>query len=638
MTPVKNSHSSMYASGNRSRRHRGNSRSGRVKCYLIALFCYCFWLPLDAVELGEHRVVDLDYGRALYQYFQGNELLAITHLMIAAESPRTRTQKDESNLLLADLYYAYELYEESRQLFAELLTAEVSDSVQNRIWFNLARLRYEQGYYDQARDLLSRINDRLPANIETERKYLLTNLYLGNRQYDEATDLSNQIDPGSIWKIYSRYNLAVSMIEDDRYEQGKTLLERIGKSEATTTELLALRDRANLSLGLKQLRMELPEAALESLSRIRLEGPFSNQALLASGWAWYRQNQFDKALLPWRVLLRRNAVDAATQEAILAIPSSYAESGQNLLAVRNYEAAAKQFDAQLQLLDGAVASIENDGLIAALRENALLYTRRSLQRLPPSSDVTPQLHTLLASAEFQREIRRYQQLLDIRDSLHYWGNNFPALELMLEERRRGFEQRLPQLQRTINFDRLELLVDQRDRFATEVQAIESREDYLALASPQEMEHFDRLRRVSDTIEKIGAQRNTGYQQDMLRLLSGLLHYEIATDYPVRFWKTKKQLILLDRALDESKQRADSLRRISERTGLEFKIFEGRIRGQIERIKNLRSNVTALLLQQENHINGLAIEAIRQQQQHILQLRLSARFELAKLYDKLAAEQ
>ncbi|MDH3447422.1 MAG: hypothetical protein OEO18_04680 [Gammaproteobacteria bacterium] len=628
----------MYASGNRSRRHRGNSRSGRVKCYLIALFCYCFWLPLDAVELGEHRVVDLDYGRALYQYFQGNELLAITHLMIAAESPRTRTQKDESNLLLADLYYAYELYEESRQLFAELLTAEVSDSVQNRIWFNLARLRYEQGYYDQARDLLSRINDRLPANIETERKYLLTNLYLGNRQYDEATDLSNQIDPGSIWKIYSRYNLAVSMIEDDRYEQGKTLLERIGKSEATTTELLALRDRANLSLGLKQLRMELPEAALESLSRIRLEGPFSNQALLASGWAWYRQNQFDKALLPWRVLLRRNAVDAATQEAILAIPSSYAESGQNLLAVRNYEAAAKQFDAQLQLLDGAVASIENDGLIAALRENALLYTRRSLQRLPPSSDVTPQLHTLLASAEFQREIRRYQQLLDIRDSLHYWGNNFPALELMLEERRRGFEQRLPQLQRTINFDRLELLVDQRDRFATEVQAIESREDYLALASPQEMEHFDRLRRVSDTIEKIGAQRNTGYQQDMLRLLSGLLHYEIATDYPVRFWKTKKQLILLDRALDESKQRADSLRRISERTGLEFKIFEGRIRGQIERIKNLRSNVTALLLQQENHINGLAIEAIRQQQQHILQLRLSARFELAKLYDKLAAEQ
>ena len=78
------------------------------------------------------------------------------------------------------------------------------------------------------------------------------------------------------------------------------------------------------------------------------------------------------------------------------------------------------------MLDGAIGSIENDGLIAALRENAILYDRSSLQRLPPSSDVTPQLHLLLASKEFQREIKRYQELLDIRQSLRYWGNSFPG--------------------------------------------------------------------------------------------------------------------------------------------------------------------------------------------------------------------
>ena len=118
------------------------------------------------------------------------------------------------------------------------------------------------------------------------------------------------------------------MIEDDRYEPGRYLLDKIGQMKtADSPELKALRDRSNLSLGLKQLRMELPEPALESLSRIRLEGPLSNQALLASGWAWYRLEQFDKAMIPWRVLLQRNAVDAATQEAILAIPTNYAESG-----------------------------------------------------------------------------------------------------------------------------------------------------------------------------------------------------------------------------------------------------------------------------------------------------------------------
>jgi hypothetical protein len=628
----------MCVFGNKRHRHNTGRVSSSINRLLYALLLSCVCGQLYAVQLEEHRVEDLDYGRALYQFFQDSRLSAITQLMIAEERPRTRSQVNEAHLLLADLYYGYGLYEESRELFARLLTAEISDSVQNRIWFNLARLRYEQGYDEQALDLLSRINNQLPGSVEPEKKYLLTNLYLGAREYDQAADLSNQINSKSIWKIYARYNLAVTLIEDDRYESGKALLEKIGQMESQSPELHALRDRSNLSLGLKQLRMELPEPALESLSRIRLEGPLSNQALLASGWAWYRLEQFDKAMIPWRVLLQRNAVDAATQEAILAIPTNYAESGKDKLAVRHYQIAAEQFDLQLQVLDNSIKSIENDGLIAALRENAILYDRNSLQRLPPSSDVTPQLHILLASTEFQREIKRYQELLDIRNSLRYWGTNFPALELMLEERRRGFEQNLPRLQQSSSFDQLELLRERRNQFATRVYAIESNEDYAALATPEEQEHLSRLQRVASTIDKLAPERNTTYQQDMFRLLSGLLNYELATDFPVRFWKSNKQLNLLDRALSESEQRAKDLRGISERTDMEFGFFEGRINGQTQRIRDLRSRVTTLLTAQEKLINQMAINAIRQQQQHIVQLRLSARFELAKLYDRMAAEQ
>jgi len=606
--------------------------------YLFVLACCCACAPLFAAELDEHRVEDLDYGRALYSFFQDNELAAITQLMVAEERPRTRTQTDEADLLLADLYYGYGLYEESRQLFARLLSDEVSGSVENRIWFNLARLRYQQGFFDHARDLLSRIDDRLPAAIEAERKYLLTNLYLGNRQYKDAAKISNQINSKSIWKTYARYNLGVSMIEDEGFDKGKNALESLGKMEVQTPELVALRDRANLSLGLKLLRMERPESALESLSRIRLEGPLSNQALLASGWAWYRLDQFDKALIPWRVLLRRNAVDAATQEAILAIPASYAESGQESLAVRNYEVAAKQFDAQLILLNNSIESIENDGLIAALREDAILFDRSSLQNLPPSSDVTPQLHNLLASTEFQREIKRYQQLTDIRISLQHWGNSFPALELMLDERRRAFEQRLPMLQQSTSFENLESLVERRIQFGEQVTTIAASEDYTALASPDEQDHLQRLQRVATSIDKLAPGRNTAYQQDMLRLLSGLLHYELANEYPVRFWKAKRQLILLDRAIDEGELRVDALRRITERTDLEFDLFQSRITGQLDRIINMRSEVTELLKRQEQYINQLAIADIRRQQRHILQLRLNARFELAKIYDKMTADQ
>jgi hypothetical protein len=628
----------MCVSGNKRLRSSVKRSARSLRHIFSALLLSCACLPLGAAQLNQHRVQNLDYGRALYQFFQDDNLGAITQLMIAEQRPHGTNQQDEANLLLADLYYDYGLYEESREIFSGLLTAEVSDSIQSRIWFNLARLRYEQGHFDHARDLLSRINDQLPAGIEAERKYMLANLYLGNRRYDRAADLGKQIDSRSIWKVYAGYNLGVSLIEDGHYEQGRSLLDKLGQMKAPSAELRGLRDRANLSLGLKQLRLNLPEAALESLSRIRLEGPLSNQALLASGWAWYRLGQFDKASNPWRLLIRRNAVDAATQEAILAIPANYAKSEQDRLAVRHYEIAIKQFDLQLALLNNAVGAIENDGLITALQENALLYDHSSLQRLPPASDVTPQLHILLASTEFQREMKRYQELIDIRTSLGYWGNSFPALELMLAERRQRFKQKLPLLQVSTSFDQLEQLHERRERFTEQVNAIDFSDDYMALATAEEEDHLERLQRVATSIVKVAPERNTAYQQDMFRLLSGLLHYEMATDYPVKFWKTKKQLILLDRALLEAKHEVAALGRITERTANDFEIFEGLIDGQSEHIRDLRGKVSSLIGKQERHINQLAIDEIRRQQLHIVQLRLNAHFELAKLYDKLAAQQ
>ena len=638
MIPVKNNLSSMCVSGNNQHRF-SVKRSVRGLCHFFsALLLSCVYVTPGAAQLNEHRVQDLDYGRALYRYFQDDDLGAITQLMIARQRALDADQQDEANLLLADLYYDFGLYEESREIFARMLTAEVSDSIQSRIWFNLARLRYEQGHFDQAQDLLSRITERLPEGIEEERKYMLVNLYLGNRQYDQAAELSNQISSRSTWRLYARYNTGVALAENGQYDQGKSMLEKIGQINAPSTELRALRDQANLSLGLIQLRLDLPEDALESLSRIRLEGPLSNHALLASGWAWYRLDQFDKAAIPWRLLIRSNAVDAATQEAIVAIPANYAKAEKNTLAVRHYEIAVKQFDLQLELLDNAVGSIENNDLLLALQANALLYDSDRLERLPPSSDLTPQLHILMASTEFQREIKRYRELTDIRVSLGYWANSFPALELVLVERRQRFQQTLPLLQQSTSFEQLDQIREQREGFAEQVNAIQTNGDYLALATPEEDDHLQRLQRVANSIVKVAPENDTVYQQDMFRLLSGLLNYEIATDYPVRFWKTRKQLILLDRALLQANFRVSSLNRITERTANNFVIFDGQIDGQSERIEGLRAKVSGLLKKQEQYINQLAIDEIRRQQAHIVQLRLNARFELAKLYDELTQQQ
>ena len=617
----------MSASGNNTASLRG------------ALAGFCLVLlgatATAATTTENHVVDDLDYGQALFHFFQQNDLEAIPRLLVGELRPIHGRQRDESRLLLADLYYGYGLYEDSRELFAALLAEDVATPIQNRIWFNLARLRYDQGYPGQSRDLLARIDAELPGSAEAERGYLLTNLSLEAGDFAAAAEAGERIDDDSTWKLYARYNLAAATLQNGDEEPGNDILAEIGTLETGDSERLALRDRANLSLGIWWLRAGNPEAALSSLLRVRLDGPLANPALLASGWAWLGMDQFDKAQVPWNFLLERNRVDAATQEAILAIPTSYARAGNDMAALRRYEIAADRFDDQLRQLDDAIDAIESNELIDALYGGALLLERDFLQRRPPLTPLSEQLHVVLASRRMQGEIRRYQELLDIRAALRRWQNAIPTLELMLEERRRAFEQRLPMLRQSSSFELLAARQAQRDEYAGRVAEIERNADYGALASPAEREHLERLERVRGSLARIGDLRETSYQQDMLRVLSGLLDYQMATEFPRRLWRVRKQLIGTDRALQAANARVESLRRIAERSEADFADFAGRIDGQDEVIVERLARVDALLRRQEGRINAIAVEAIRAQQQHLVQLRLNARFELARIYDKLS---
>jgi len=201
-------------------------------------------------------------------------------------------------------------------------------------------------------------------------------------QYQQAVDASRAITGGSAWRAYADYNLGVSMVENNQFDQGKELLDRLGRMPTDSTEMTALRDQANLALGFSLLRRSKPEAALANFSRIRLQGPLSHKALLGAGWAWSRLDNFDRALVPWLELTRKNTIDIATQEALLAIPTTLEQDRQSQLAVKYFELAADQFDLQLVVLDEVVTSIRQGEVIAALQQNRPGSTTFGCSTLP----------------------------------------------------------------------------------------------------------------------------------------------------------------------------------------------------------------------------------------------------------------
>ncbi len=84
---------------------------------------------------------------------------------------------------------------------------------------------------------------------------------------------------------YRRYNLAVAMVQTGDEQKGLSLLDLVGRLKASDSDLLVLRDKANLALGWHFLKEKQGMTAMGILGRVRSEGRYSSTALLGMGWA-----------------------------------------------------------------------------------------------------------------------------------------------------------------------------------------------------------------------------------------------------------------------------------------------------------------------------------------------------------------
>src|SRR5690606_15791579 len=108
-------------------------------------------------------------------------------------------------------------------------------------------------------------------------------LLLSAERYEEAVKVLSRWQPvggrADIWSHYARFNIGVALVRQGRVEEAAELLDEVGRIPVPTTEWEALRDRANLALGLSWLQVNRPVDARLVLRRVRLQGPAANQAL-----------------------------------------------------------------------------------------------------------------------------------------------------------------------------------------------------------------------------------------------------------------------------------------------------------------------------------------------------------------------
>ena len=156
----------------------------------------------------------------------------------------------------------------------------------------------------------------------------------------------------------------------------------------------------------------MPARAQPVLERVRLQGPQSSRAH-CSAWAGRcrRWAAIEDALTPWLELRDRNLLDAAVQEAYLAVPYAYAQLGAGGQAAEYYEQALTSFAAE------RAASMRRSRACAPAisRMNwwaVTTSTRRSAAgsgscRTLPDEPESRYLYPILAGNDFQEGLKNY---------------------------------------------------------------------------------------------------------------------------------------------------------------------------------------------------------------------------------------
>src|SRR5882762_7248314 len=188
------------------------------------------------------------------------------------------------------------------------------EAVRNEAAFRLARIHFQKGQLDDALQALARIKGTVPEEIKGDLEFLRANVYMATGQPGEAVKVLAQLKGNERLAGFVAYNLGIALLQDGRPQDAIEQLDKAGQLPAGDPPALAIRDKSNLVLGTMLFESGNFERARQALDRVHLEGPFSNQALLRAGWAEASAQQYDRALVPWNILVDREPTDAAVQE------------------------------------------------------------------------------------------------------------------------------------------------------------------------------------------------------------------------------------------------------------------------------------------------------------------------------------
>ena len=612
-------------------------------CILLVLGAAVAW-TVQADEPSREapaptKIRDLDYGDVLFHFFQDDYFESIVRLEANRDFGRLKNHAAEAELLSGGLYLSLGLHTEAERIFDGLLAGPVAPSVRDRARFYLARIGYQRGYFEGALRNLGLVQQPLPGKLEPERRLLEANVLMSLGRYGEAAKRLESWTDTSGWSNYARFNLGVALVRSGEIARGRQFLEQVGTMQAANEEQASLRDRANLALGFAMLQQQGGDDATAVLSRVRLDGPFTNKALLALGWAEANANRPDRALVPWLELQQRRLLDASVQESLIAVPYAYVKLASNGQASQFYRSAVDAYARESQRIDESIAAIRQGGFLDSILATVPQGDRPGwfwqLEELPDAPH-TRYLYHLLASHEFQEGLKNYRDLRLMQANLARWNDSLEAFGAMIEAREIAAAQREPRRQEMLSGTDLESLATQHGELMERFAQVEANRDVVGLAAPQQLAQWQALARIDATVAALPPGPQSEEFVERARLLRGTLLWDLDGSYKQRVARTRRDLRQTEAALGEANARLAAIGEAGDLVPRDTLGFAGRVNELAERVARIAPLIDNTALAQERALADLAVTELQAQQKRLGSYSTQAQFALASLYDGATA--
>jgi tetratricopeptide (TPR) repeat protein len=593
---------------------------------------------------------DLYFGEALYYAHQGNFFEALERLDTEVKQHREVDEPqldtlyyhiDDAEFSLGDFELRYRMHHRAGRAIKAVLEGAVDELVRNDAAYRLARIHFQKNQMADAMRALERIDGKVPEAIRDDIEFLRANIYLAEGQPADSAAVLKRLQSSDSFGGFAAYNLGIAYLQDGQRQAALDQLDRAGQFASTDPAELAIRDKSNLVLGTILLEAGEYAKAIPFLNRVRLDGPFSNQALLSSGWANLSIESADRAVVPWGILAEREVTDRSAQEAMLALPYAYGKLNVHGRAALHYGRALDSFSAEVDKLTESIESIRAGKFLEALIREEIRKDENWVIRLRalPETPETYYLMELLATHDFQTGLQNFLDLADLRRKLVAWQSSFDSFDDMVAIRQDHYEPLLPDVDAQFREldSRMRLRIEQHKMLARR------RDDLLTtprpefLATREEQAILERLELIETQIQGSDSAFSESMRSRIERL-KGLLTWTLETEYHERFTEFDRNLRGLDEAMALGKQQYDQYVRTRQAATHSYVGYAKPITRLRAHASNSIEKVDLLMSRQGHQLEVVAIEELIARRSHLENYSDKARFALADSYDRATQAQ